>query len=419
MSRLLRMFPALEYRNFRFFIIGQTISTLGQWMKRLALSWLVFRLTDSAFLLGIIEFVSIAPVLFLGLFAGTWLERHDLRKSYACAEMICMALSAVFSFVTLTDTATYPLLVALSLVFGLVTVFDMTARQTAVSVMVDDRSAIKSAIALNSMQFNMSKLVGPAVAGMLVYAFGEGICFLISTVTYLPLIYFLVFRMRFREASRPARKSAGMLEGMAEGIRYVKSRFYLRRCMQILFCFCVLSLSYTVLLPMFAANVLNGGSRTLGLLLGAVGIGAFLGGVVVSASYSLEKIPRNVFITSALTAAGMILFSMSDSMALSLPAVALIGFGVIATTIGINTLCQSTADESHRSRVVGIYIMLNMGIGPFGGLFFGGMADLIGAPATMTVSAACLLGIILYFLRDLGRISADLNSILMPRKEAD
>lgn len=412
MRGLLEMFPALGYRNFQFFIIGQTISTLGQWMKRLALSWLVFRLTQSAFLLGVIEFVSISPVLFLGLFAGTWLERHDLRLSYAGFEILCMLISALLAAVTITETATYPLLVAITSVFGIITVFDMTARQTSVSIMVDDKSAIKSAIALNSMQFNMSKLVGPAIGGALVYAFGEGICFLIATASYLPIIYFLLFKMRFREREKYAKKKEGMLAGMAEGIRYVKSQFYMKRCMQILFCFCVLSLSYTVLLPMFAANVLNGGSRTLGLLLGAVGIGAFLGGILVSVSYRLADIPRNIFITGALTAAGMLAFAFSHSLYAALPAAALIGFGIIATTIGINSLCQTTAADSHRSRVVGIYIMLNMGIGPFGGLFFGAFADMAGAPATMAASAVLLAGVLLFFVKDLAPISADLNNKL-------
>lgn len=219
MRRIYQLFPALAHRAFFCFIIGQTISMLGLWMQRLAMSWLVFRLTKSAFLLSIVEFVSLAPILIFGLMAGAWLERHDLRKALITTQALCMVEAALLTFVTFTEAVNYPLLVALSLGLGIIGSFDMTARQSSVSLMVSDPSAVKSAIALNSMAFNISKLVGPSIAGLVIYLWGEGVCFLISSITYLPIIYMLAFQVRLRERVASHGKKS-IVGDIVEGIRH-------------------------------------------------------------------------------------------------------------------------------------------------------------------------------------------------------
>ncbi len=400
MRRIYQLFPALEHRAFFYFITGQTISMLGLWMQRLAMSWLVFRLTNSAFLLSIVEFVSLAPILVLGLMAGAWLERHDLRKALIATQILCMVEAAMLTFATYAGLATYPLLVVLSLLLGVISAFDMTARQSSVSLMVTDAHAVKSAIALNSMAFNICKLVGPSVAGFVIYFWGEGICFLVSTVTYLPIIYMLTFQVRLRERrAAPARKS--LMDDILEGVRHVRGEFFLNHIFQLLLAFCFFGLSYSVLFPMFSTNILGGGSQTLGWLYGAVGAGAFFGGAVVSVYIVIRRIPAMLTRTVALTIAAIVVFALSRNVWLSLVAAFFIGFGITTTNISINTLCQTTSSDDCRSRVISLYIMCTAGVGPVGGLVFGAMADILGGPWTLLFGAAMLFVFFVLFVRQL------------------
>lgn len=411
MHRLFQLFPALSHRDFSCFITGQIISMLGQWMQRLAMSWLVFRLTGSAFLLGIVEFVSLAPILVLGLVAGAWLERHDLRRALTVTQLLCMAQAALLTFASFSGLADYPLLVLLSLFLGIVGAFDMTARQSSVSLMVSDPAAVKSAVALNSMAFNISKLVGPSVAGLIIYAWGEGVCFLISTLTYLPILFMLAFRIRLRErVERPGRQSLFM--DMAEGVRHIRDVFFLRHIFQLLAAFCLFGLCYSVLFPMFSAHILNGGSQTLGWLFASVGAGAFLGGAVVSVFIPLRRIPVLIARTALLTAGALLVFSMSETLRLSLAAAFFMGFGITATNVSVNTLCQTTSTDDCRSRVMSLYVMCTAGLGPVGGLVFGALADLIGAPLTMSACALALFVFTALFMRDLPPIHRSLKQAL-------
>ncbi len=414
MHRIYKLFPALAHRAFFFFIIGQTISMLGQWMQRLAMSWLVFRLTHSAFLLGIVEFVSLAPILVFGLMAGAWLERHDLRKALITTQVLCMLEAALLTFVTFTDIVNYPLLVALSLGLGIIGAFDMTARQSSVSLMVSEPTAVKSAIALNSMAFNISKLVGPSIAGFVIYLWGEGVCFLVSALTYLPIIYMLAFQVRLRDrTASPGRKS--MFGDIIEGIRHVQSEFFLSHIFRLLAVFCTFSLCYSVLFPMFSTTILDGGSQTLGWLFGSVGAGAFLGGVVVSVYIVLRRIPALIARTVAVTALALIVFSFSTNLFLSLGAAFFIGFGITTTNISVNTLCQMTSSDDCRSRVISLYVMCTAGLGPVGGLAFGALADIVGAPHTMLFCALVLCVAVAMFMRHLRPIHHSLVQALLHR----
>lgn len=411
MKSICQLFPALAHRAFLCFITGQTISMLGQWMQRLAMSWLVFRLTGSAFLLSIVEFMNLAPILVLGLMAGAWLERHDLRKALAATQALCMIESALLTFVTFTGIVNYPLLVALSLILGVITSFDMTARQSSVSLMVSDPAAVKSAVALNSMAFNMSKLIGPSIAGLVIYLWGEGVCFLISTFSYLPIIYMLLFQVRLRERVAPTEKKS-MFGDIVEGLRHVQSEFFLNHIFRLLAVFCTFGLCYSVLFPMFSTGILNGNSQTLGWLFGAVGAGAFVGGVVVSVHVVLRHVPAFLLRTTTITALALIVFSFSSHLLLSLAAAFFIGFGITSTNISVNTLCQTTTSDDCRSRVLSLYIMCTAGFGPVGGLAFGALADFIGAPHTMLLCALVIALAILLFLRHFRAIHHSLAQTL-------
>ena len=411
MHQIYRLFPALAHRAFFCFIIGQTISMLGQWMQRLAMSWLVFRLTGSAFLLSIVEFMNLAPILVLGLMAGAWLERHDLRKALAATQALCMIESALLTFVTFTGIVNYPLLVALSLILGVITSFDMTARQSSVSLMVSDPAAVKSAVALNSMAFNMSKLVGPSIAGLVIYLWDEGVCFLISMFSYLPIIYMLLFQVRLRDRVAPAAKKS-MFGDIVEGLRHVQSEFFLNHIFRLLAVFCTFGLCYSVLFPMFSTSILEGNSQTLGWLFGAVGAGAFVGGVVVSVRLKLRRAPSFLLRTTSITAVALVVFSFSTNLLLSLAAAFFMGFGITSTNISVNTLCQTTTSDDCRSREISLYIMCTAGFGPVGGLAFGALADFMGAPHTMLLCALVIALAILLFLRHFHAIHHSLAQTL-------
>ena len=418
MHRILQLFPALNHRAFRCFIIGQTISMHGQWMQRLAMSWLVFRLTESAFLLSIVEFMSLAPILAFGLMAGAWLDHHDLRKALATTQILCMIESVLLTVFTFTNAVSYPLLVFLSLLLGIISAFDMTARQSAVSLMVTDPAAVKSAIALNSMAFNISKLVGPSIAGVAIYLWGEGICFLIASVGYVPIIYMLIFQVKLRERVHGFVRQS-MISNIREGIRHIRDEVFLRHIFELLLAYCFFGLSYSVLFPMFSTVVLGGGSQTLGWLFGAVGAGAFLGGVVVSVFVALDRIPVVIARTTALTAAALIVFSFSENLPLSLAAAFGIGLGVTTTNISTNTLCQMTSSDDCRSRVLSLYIMCTAGVGPVGGLAFGALADRMGAPHTMLLCALVLCSAVLLYARKLRLVHHSLMRNILRRQSEE
>ena len=407
------LFPALGHSTFRWFITSQLCSLLGYWMKRLAVSWLVYRLTGSAFLLGVVEFLALTPILFLGLFAGTWLEHHDLRKTLAVTQLLFMVEAALLTLLTFTGLINFPLLAGLSLFLGIVTAFEMIARQTSISLMLDEPSAVKSAVALNSMAFNISKLVGPSIAGVIVYLWGEKICFLIAALSYIPIVYVLFFRLRLRErVSIPA--TGSMIEEVKDGLVYVRDTFFMRRIFQILAMFCLMSLCYSVLFPMFSTQVLEGGSQTLGWLFAAVGAGAFTGGIVVSAFLSIRFVPILVSVTCLISSMAMLTFSLSQLLYVSLGAAYLLGLNINVTNISINTLLQTVAPEERRGRIMGLFLMCNTGLSPLGGLAFGALGDWLGAPVTMG-TAAVILGIsMLLYTRDLPLIRKSLDNVILP-----
>lgn len=411
MRNIYQLFPALEHRAFFFFIIGQTISMLGLWMQRLAMSWLVFRLTQSAFLLSIVEFVSLAPILVLGLVAGAFLEHHDLRKALIVTQALSMIEAAILTFCTFSGFVNYPLLVALSLCLGVIGSFDMTARQSSVSLMVTDQAAVKSAIALNSMAFNISKLLGPSLAGFVIYLCGEGVCFLVSSFTYLPLIFLLTFRVRLRERVG-SHAGKNMFGEIVEGLRHVQSEYFLNHIFRLLFVFSIFCMCYSVLFPMFSTVVLGGGSQTLGWLFGAVGAGAFTGGIIVSIYVVPRHIPGTLARTAAVTAIALAVFSFSEVLWLSLIAAYFIGFGITTTNVSVNTLCQLTSSDDCRSRVLSIYVMLTSGLGPAGELAFGAMADGVGAPVTMLFCAIVIGAAVILFLRHLRAVRHSLAQTL-------
>ena len=400
---------ALRYRNFQLFFAGQSISLIGTWMTRLATSWLVFRLTHSALLLGIVSFAGQIVSFALGPFAGVWVERLDRRKLLVWTQAAAAAQSLALALLTLAHRITLLEIVLLAALQGLINSLDMPARQSFLVHMVEGRNDLSNAIAINSSMANGARLLGPAIAGLVIGAFGEGWCFLIDGVSYFAVIASLLL-MRIKP-SKILRSASSMLEEMREGWDYVRT---FRPTRTILLLFAVVSLmgySWSVLLPVFAAEVLHGGAATLGWLAGAAGLGALVSALSLAARKSVLGLTRMLQIASALLGGALILFGLSRTLWLSLALMTFVGFGMMQVASASNMIIQSLVPEDKRARVMSYYTMAFFGAAPFGSLLAGALAHRIGAPYAVILSGAfCVLGS-LWFTLELPKVRAIVTPI--------
>jgi len=405
---------ALRHRNFRLFFFGQGISLIGTWMTRLATSWLVYRLTQSALLLGIVSFSGQIISFLIGPFAGVWVERLNRRKLLVWTQAAAALQSLAMAALTLTHVINLWEIIGLAAFQGLINSFDMPGRQSFLVQMVDDRSDLSNAIAINSSMANGARLVGPAIAGMVIALFGEGWCFLIDGVSYFAVIASLLLMRINRKEFR--RQTSGMLEEMSEGWSYVST---FRPIRTILLLFALLSLMgwpYSVLLPIFAGKVLHGGPHTLGWLTGASGVGALISGFSLALRKSVAGLTRMIQISAALFGTGLILFGLSHTLWLSLVLMLVVGFGMMQSAAASNTVIQSLVPEDKRARVMSYYTMAFFGASPFGSLLAGILAHQIGAPhAVMITGAFCILGA-MWFTLELPHVRAAMRPVYEQRQ---
>lgn len=403
---------ALTHRNYMLFFAGQTTSLVGTWMTRLAQSWLVYRLTGSAFLLGLVGFSGQIPTFLLGPFAGVWVDRLDRHRVLVVTQALSMVQSFALAALTLTHRITVPQIVWLSVFQGLINAFDMPARQAFVIEMVESREDLPSAIALNSSMVNASRLIGPSIAGAVIAAVGEGWCFFIDGVSYIAVIASLLAMhlVRRQIAARASYKGHGW-EEFVEGWHYVTRSVAIRSLLLLLALISLVGMPYTVLMPIFAGDVLHGGAHTLGFLMGASGVGALVSAGMLAARKSVLGLGRIVAMTAAIFGAALIGFSASRMLWLSLLMMVATGFGMMQTMAAINTVLQTIVDEDKRGRVMSFYSMSFVGMAPFGSLIAGGVASHVGAPWTLAVGGAmCVVGA-LWFTRELPAIREKVRPI--------
>ncbi len=388
---------ALRHRNFKLFVSGQSISLIGTWMTRLATSWLVWRLTHSPLMLGIVGFTGQIMTFLLAPFAGVLIERMDRRKLLIWTQVLSCIQSLALAALTLGKMITLPEILALSVMQGLINAFDMPGRQSFLVQMVEDRSDLGNAIAINSSMVNAARLVGPALAGIVIGAFGEGWCFAIDGISYLAVIASLLL-MRIQPLEIP-RATLTMPEQLKEGWTYVST---FRPVRTILLLFCLLSLMgwpFMVLLPIFASTVLHGGPHTLGLLTGASGVGALVSAASLAVRKNVRGLTRMIQIAAAVFGIGLILFGLSHVLWLSMAMLLLVGFGMMQSAAASNTVIQTLVPEDKRSRVMSYYTMAFVGMAPFGSLLAGGLAHYLGAPHTVILTgSACIAGSLWYTL---------------------
>jgi len=399
---------AMRHRNFKLFFFGQSISVIGSWMTRLATTWLVYRLTNSVLMLGFVSFSGQIVSFLLGPFAGVWIERIGRRKLLVWTQALATTQSLALAVLTLAHIITLWEIIVLTALQGVINAFDMPGRQSFLVQMVEDRNDLSNAIAINSAMANGARLVGPAIAGLVIATVGEGWCFLIDGTSYLAVIASLLL-MRIQPTSLQ-RNPSSMLEQLREGWTYVCT---FRPIRSILLLFSLLSLmgySWAVLLPVFAAHVLHGGAITLGWLTGSAGIGALISALSLVLRKSVVGLTSMLQISTAILGAALILFGLSHVLWLSLLLMVFVGFGMIQAASVSNTIIQSLVPEDKRGRVMSYYTMAFFGSAPFGSLLAGTVADRFGAPHTVILTGAfCLLGS-LWFTFELPKI----RSVMMP-----
>jgi len=375
-----------QHRNFRLFFIGQTLSMTGTWMQHIAISWLMYRLTSSAFMLGLTGFALQIPMLLVSPFAGVWVDRYNRRTLLLLTQALALAPALLLAALTSAGAIEAWHIIALSLFLGSVNAFDQPSRNAFLLEMVETREHLPNAIALNSMIMHSARFVGPSIAGVVLALAGETACFLLNALSYLALIVALLM-MQVKPAA-PRARHAHWFEGMKQGFGYAFGFLPSRRLLLLLAAVSLTTFPFQQLMPIFAREIFGGDARTLGLLISASALGALCGTIYLANRTSLAGLSRVIIAASFCAGIGLALFSQSRLLPLSLLLMLPIGFGLFATATSTNTILQSIADEDKRGRVVSIYGMCFLGMAPVGNFIAGSIASHIGAPLTLLIFGA-------------------------------
>jgi MFS family permease len=390
---------ALRHRNYRLFFTGQSISLIGSWLTRVATSWLVYRLTHSSWLLGAVGFAGQIPTFFLAPFAGVWVDRWNRHRTLVVTQVLAMLQSAVLAVLALTGAIDVASIIALNVLQGLINAFDMPARQAFVVEMVTDRADLPNAIALNSSMVNAARLIGPSVAGLLIALVGEGLCFAIDAASYVAVIASLL-AMQLPARTAPP-KTGRVFAQMREGLAYVVRSVPIRSVLLLLALVSLMGMPYTVLMPVIATKVLHGGANTLGILMAASGLGALCSALYLASRRSVLGIGRIITGTAATFGLGLVAFSRSHVLWLSLVLMLITGASMMMQMAASNTFVQTIVDEDKRGRVMSFFAMAFFGTVPFGSLLAGWLAARIGAPNTILFGGVCCIAGAALFLREL------------------
>jgi MFS family permease len=389
---------ALQYRNFRLYFGGQSISLIGTWMQRVALSWLVYRLTHSPFLLGVVGFSNQIPVFLLAPFAGVLADRWNRRHILILTQTLAMVQAFVLSFLVLTEMIQIWQIIGLSLLLGMINAFDMPTRQSFMVEMIGDKKDLGNAIALNSSMVNGARLLGPTAAGILIAAMGEGNCFLINALSYLAVIASLLLMKIEPRKVKP--KESNVWQGLQEGFRYATGFEPIWLILLMLGLVSFTGMPYIVLMPVFARDILQGGPDSFGFLMGSIGVGALAGALVLASRKSVLGLGRMIPVAITIFGCGLIAFSFSNVLVLSMLLMLATGFGQMVQMASSNTLLQTIVEDDKRGRIMSFYAMAFMGLSPVGSLFAGFLASKIGAPWTVCLGGiACTVGAVFFARR--------------------
>ncbi len=394
-SKLALAVRALRHRNFQLFFAGQLISLIGTWMQTVAQSWLVYRMSNSALLLGAVGFASQIPVFIMAPVGGIVADRHNRQRVVIATQTGSMILAGILAALTLSGRVQVWHIMVLAACLGIVNAFDIPARQAFLIDMVG-REDLMNAIALNSSMFNGARIIGPAIAGILVATIGEGWCFFANAVSYIAVIAGLLM-MRIEHPANLA-SHGSPLENILEGFAFARNTGPIRAILLLLGLVSFVGMPYTVLMPVFADQILHGGARGLGILMGATGVGALLGAASLAARVGLRGLGRLIALCAGGFGLSLGLFSFSRIFWLSTLLLVPVGFCMMVQMASSNTLIQAMVPDHLRGRILAVYSMMFMGMAPFGALSAGVVAHHIGAPLTVALGGmACVVAAILFW----------------------
>ena len=406
------IFRTLKYRNYRLFFTGQSISLIGTWLQMIAVSWLVYRLTGSYMMLGLVGFVSRIPTFVVAPFAGVLADRANKHKIIIITQVLSLLQAAAFAFLIFTGTIQIWHIIVLGVILGIINSFDIPVRQSFVVQMVEDKKDLGNAIALNSSMVNGARLIGPTIAGLLIAAVGEFWCFSLNALSFIAVIAGLLM-MRLKPL--PVKPKPGShFKTLKEGFKYASRHPQISSLLLLLAFVNLLGMPYQTLLPGFSDKVFQGTSELFGisiasvkygLLMGSAGLGALLGALYLAGRKKQEGLAKVIVISTFIFGAGLILFSLTRTLLLALPMLVVCGFGMMVLMAGTNTLLQQVVEEDKRGRVMSFYTMAFMGMQPFGSLLSGWLAKMYGGPASVLIGGIASIFAALYFGRRLLRSS--------------
>lgn len=389
------IFRALKHRNYRLFFGGQSISLVGTWMQQVAMSWLVYRLTNSAFLLGMVGFAGQLPAFLLTPFTGVIADRYNRHRILIITQALAMLQALVLAILVLSGNITVAQIITLSIILGLVSSFDIPVRQAFTVEMIENKEDLGNAIALNSSMVNLARLIGPSLAGILIASVGEGICFLLNAISYLAVIYSL---LAMKIAPREIKLFTNhIMHDLKEGFTYAFNFVPIKYILLLLSLVSLMGMPYQILMPIFARDIFHGGPQTLGFLTAMAGIGALMGAIYLAGRRSVVGLGKRIALFSGIFGLGIIVFALSRVLWFSMAVICISGFAMMVQMAASNTVLQTIVDEDKRGRVMSFYTMAFMGMAPFGSLLSGSLAHKIGAPNTLIFGGiCCMLGAFIF-----------------------
>ncbi|PIP68464.1 MAG: MFS transporter [Candidatus Omnitrophica bacterium CG22_combo_CG10-13_8_21_14_all_43_16] len=385
------VFRTLKYRNFRIFFLGQSVSLVGTWMQYVAMSWLVYRMTGSAFMLGVVGFASQFPTFILSPFTGVLADRHNRHKILLFTQVLALLQALILAILTITGLIQVWHIIVMGVFLGCVNSLDIPVRQSFILQMIEEKENLGNAIALNSMMFNVARLIGPSIAGVLIAIAGEGVCFLVNAISYVAVIVSLVAMDEGIKIRKDKKEDYNIFKELKEGFNYAFGSQPIRAILLLLGIISLMGMSYAVLMPVFAKDVLGGGPHTLGFLMAAVGLGALAGTVYLASGKKAIVFGNTLPVSAGIFGIGITAFSFSHNMWISLFLLFIAGFGIMVQMASSNTILQTIVDDDKRGRVMSFYTMAFMGMAPLGSLLAGAMATKFGVASTLVISGICCI----------------------------
>ena len=382
-------FRALRHDQFRRFFVSQAISILGTWLQQIALSWLVYRTTGSAFLLGVVTFANQGPILFIAPLSGLLADRFDRRRLLIVTQSLAAIQATTLAILTLSGAIQPWHIVTLAVMYGIVMGLDAPIRHSLFLEMLADRKDLPNAIALNSFLMNAARLVGPSIAGLALLFISEGVCFALNALSYVAVLW-VAYTLSIRDR-RTTEHLSGYMKDLADAVNHVWQDRTIRYLLALVASTAFFASSYIVLMPVFARDIFAGGSETLGFLVGAAGLGAVGGTSYLAARGEPDTLVGRLMFTSGLAGLALAAVGLTTTLWVALPLMACVGFGIIVTAASANIIVQTTAPDDKRGRIISFYAAAFLGVMPLGSLAAGALATLIGAPTTAVAFGLCCL----------------------------